>query len=92
MNPDIYATIEDMKKRSPKNPIANSDIQTYLSVETSRPSRGRDGNSKQQNRGTDRQIAALYKSNDLPYLDAALCRTCPNCYDDSEDLKCLLPL
>ncbi len=35
MNPEIYAIIEDMKKRSPKNPIANSEIQTYLSVQSS---------------------------------------------------------
>ena len=36
MHPEIYTIIEDMKKRSPKNPIANSDKQTYLSVQSSR--------------------------------------------------------
>lgn len=35
MNPEIHSIVEDMKKRCPKNPIANSDIQTYLSVQSS---------------------------------------------------------
>ncbi|HBR22226.1 MAG TPA: hypothetical protein DD713_06625 [Nitrospiraceae bacterium] len=36
MNPEIHTIIEDMKKRSPKNPLNNSDVQTYLSVQNSR--------------------------------------------------------
>jgi len=36
MNPEIYTIIDDMKKRCPQNPTANSDIQTYLSVQNSR--------------------------------------------------------
>ena len=35
MNPKIRSIAEDMKNRSPKNPIATSDIQTYLSVQSS---------------------------------------------------------
>jgi hypothetical protein len=35
MNPEIHTIIEDMKRRSPKNPIASSDIQNYLQVQNS---------------------------------------------------------
>ncbi len=35
MNPEIHAIIKDMKMRRPKNPLNNSDVQTYLSVENS---------------------------------------------------------
>lgn len=35
MHPEIYSILDDMKIRRPKNPIANSDIQTYLQVQSS---------------------------------------------------------
>ncbi len=35
MNPEIHSIVNDMKKRCPKNPMASSDIQNYLSVQTS---------------------------------------------------------
>ncbi len=35
MNPKIHSIIEDMKKRCPKNPKASSDIQNYVSIQTS---------------------------------------------------------
>ncbi len=35
MNPEIHTIIEDMKMRSPKNPIASSDKQNYLSIRSS---------------------------------------------------------
>lgn len=37
MNPEIYTILDDMKQRSPKDPvIATSDKQTYLSIQSSR--------------------------------------------------------
>ena len=36
MNPEIQSIVDDMQKRCPKNPLANSDVQTYLLVQASR--------------------------------------------------------
>jgi hypothetical protein len=33
MNPEIHSIVEDMKKRSKKEPIAESEIHTYLSIQ-----------------------------------------------------------
>jgi hypothetical protein len=36
MNPEIFSIVEDMRRRCKENPIAESDKQTYLMVQSSR--------------------------------------------------------
>ena len=36
MDDGIYTIVEDMKKYTPKNPIADSDIHTHLSIQMAR--------------------------------------------------------
>ena len=36
MNPDIHSIVEDMQQRSPKDPLAASDIHNYMSAQMSR--------------------------------------------------------
>ncbi len=36
MNPEINAIVKDMQQRSPKDPLAASDIQNYMSAQMAR--------------------------------------------------------